>query len=65
MFTHPYISSELVRARQRETLARVSQQRLARQIRERARAPRCAARTQRSLRLALRTALQPRAQADG
>jgi hypothetical protein len=65
MFTNPYIPSELIRDRQRERLARASQQRLAHQIRERARTSRCAPRTQRRLRHALRTALQLRAQADG
>lgn len=32
MYTHPYISSQIARDRQREALARAEQQRLARQL---------------------------------
>jgi hypothetical protein len=40
MFTHPYLGSQLARERQREMQAQAGQQRLARQLREHARATR-------------------------
>ena len=54
MFTHPYISSQLARDRQRETLAHAGQQRLVRQLREDARASRSAARDGRRMTRPLR-----------
>jgi hypothetical protein len=44
MFTHPFIGSQLASQRQREMLAEAAQQRLARQLREHARATRHAQR---------------------
>lgn len=54
VFTHPYISSQLARDRQRETLAHAGQQRLVRQLREDARASRSAARDGRRMTRLLR-----------
>ena len=47
MFTHPYFASQLARERQRDMLAQAGQQRLARQLRDLARASRQACRTER------------------
>ncbi len=56
MFTHPYVGSQLARERQREMLAQAGQQRLVRQLREHARAPRRAVRAgRRTTRLLRRT----------
>ena len=46
MFTHPYLASQLARERERDMLAQAGQQRLARQLRDLARASRQAGRTQ-------------------
>ena len=46
MFTHPYIGSQFTHERQRDMLARADQQRLARQLRDLARASRRAQRAQ-------------------
>jgi hypothetical protein len=43
MFTHPYISSQLARERQRDMLTQAREERLARQLRHLARASRRAA----------------------
>ena len=40
MFTHPYLASQLARERERDMLAQADQQRLARQLRDLARASR-------------------------
>jgi len=56
MFTHPYIGSELAGDRQREKLARADQHRLARQLRDHARASR---RTQRARQRPRRALAQP------
>jgi hypothetical protein len=60
MFIHPYAGSQLARERQRDMLAQAGQQRLARQLREHARASRRAEGTERRLRRAVRTALRLR-----
>lgn len=54
VFTHPYISSQLARDRQREMLAQAGQQRLVRQHREHTRASRSAARDGRRMTRLLR-----------
>jgi hypothetical protein len=49
MFTHPFIGSQLTRQRQREMLAQAAEQRLARQLRDHARATRHAQRSGRRI----------------
>jgi hypothetical protein len=58
MFIHPYMSSQLARERQRDMLAQADQHRLARELREHARASRRVERAERRLRHALRAALR-------
>jgi len=56
MFTHPHLSYQITSDRHRETLAHAKQQRLARQLRDQARASRPAGRAAQRLRRSLRIA---------
>jgi hypothetical protein len=56
MFTHPQLSYQIVSVRHREGLASAQQQRLARQLRARARASRPVGRATQRLRRSLRIA---------
>ena len=58
MFTHPYITGELVHVRQRGKLAHADQQRLGRRLRGRARTSRHTEATGRRLHRVLRIALR-------
>jgi hypothetical protein len=58
MFTHPYISGQLARERQRDMLTAAQRQHPARQLTSRSGQPRKFSRTGQRLRGALRTARQ-------
>jgi hypothetical protein len=58
MFTHPYITGQLVHLRQREKLAHADKRRLGRQLRGHARTSRHTEATGRRLHRALRIALR-------
>ncbi len=63
MFTHPCISSQLARERQREMLAQADRQRLGRQLHVLARTSRRVPGTYRGLRRSLRSTLRVLARA--
>lgn len=63
MYTHPYLGSKLDHDRHRDMRADIGQHRLARQLRDLARAPRRADGTPHRQRRAWRLALRPRPRA--